>query len=47
MLKARNIDVSFAESEDKGAAPPAPAGGHGAPAGAKPAAPRPAVAAKK
>jgi twitching motility protein PilT len=49
MLKARNLDVSFAESEDKGAAP-APAaggapgaGGHGAPAkpaaGAKPAAP--------
>ena len=55
MLKARNIDVSFAESEDKAGAAPAPAaggaaGGHGAPAaGAKPGAPagKPAVAAKK
>jgi len=48
MLKARNLDVSFAESEDKGAAP-APAagapGGHGAPP-AKPAA-KPAAPAKK
>jgi twitching motility protein PilT len=48
MLKSRNLDVSFAESEDKGAAP-APAaggaaGGHGAPA--KPAA-KPAAPAKK
>jgi twitching motility protein PilT len=46
MLKARNLDVSFAESEDKGAAP-APAagaaGGHGAPPGkAAPAKPAPA-----
>ena len=48
MLKARNLDVSFAESEDKGAAPPPAAGGHGAPAGGKPGAPaaKPAVAKK-
>jgi twitching motility protein PilT len=51
MLKARNIDVSFAESEDKAAAA-APAagaaGGHGAPAGAKPGGPaaKPAPAKK-
>jgi twitching motility protein PilT len=46
MLKSRNLDVSFAESDDKPATPPPPAGGaaggHGAPpakpaAGAKPA----------
>jgi twitching motility protein PilT len=50
MLKARNIDVSFAESDEKGAAPPPAAGGHAAPAaGAKPGAPagKPVVAAKK
>jgi twitching motility protein PilT len=39
MLKARNLDVSFAESEDKGGAPAPATGGHGAPAGAKPGAP--------
>ena len=50
MLKARNLDVSFAESDEKGAAPAPAAGGHGAPAaGAKPgaSAAKPAVAAKK
>ena len=48
MLKARNLDVSFAESEDKGAAPPPAAGGHGAPAaGGKPGAPAAKPMAKK
>src|SRR5688500_652159 len=53
MLKARNIDVSFAESEDAKGAAPAPAaggaaGGHGAPAaGGKPAAPAAKPLAKK
>jgi twitching motility protein PilT len=48
MLKARNLDVSFAESEDKAGAAPAPAaGGHGAPAGGKPGAPAKPMPAKK
>ena len=51
MLKARNLDVSFAESEDKGAAPPPAAGGapagHGAPAGKPAAGAKPAAPAKK
>jgi twitching motility protein PilT len=47
MLKQRNLDVSFAESDQQAAAAPAPAGG-GAPAGAaKPGAAKPFAAAAK
>ena len=47
MLKARNLDVSFAESEDKaGAAGSPPAGGGAASAAAKPAAAKPMPAKK-
>jgi twitching motility protein PilT len=48
MLKARNLDVSFAESDQAAASTPAPAGGAaGAPGAAKPGAPKPAPATAK
>jgi len=48
MLKARNLDVSFAENDQTAAATPPPAGGTpGAAPGAKPAAPVRPVVAKK
>jgi hypothetical protein len=46
MLKARNLDVSFAESDPAQAAAPA-AGGAAAPPGAKPAGQKPFAAAKR
>jgi twitching motility protein PilT len=47
MLKARNLDVSFAETDHSKDAAPPPAGGAAAPPGGKPAAGAKPVAAKK
>jgi twitching motility protein PilT len=47
MLKARNLDVSFAESDQAAAATPPPAAGAAAPAGAKPGAAKPMATAGK
>jgi twitching motility protein PilT len=47
MLKARNLDVSFAESDQSQAGAPAPAGGAAAAGGAKPAVPAKPFVAKK
>ena len=47
MLKARNLDVSFAESDQAAASTPAPAGGAAAPGAAKGAPAKPAPAAAK
>src|SRR5687767_14186531 len=47
MLKARNLEVSFAESDQAAASTPSPAGGAAAPGGAKAAPAKPSPAAAK